>query len=165
MKVKKNESHTVVSRLFAIPWTAACPRLSMKFFRQEYWSGLPFLSPRDLPKPGIQPRSPALQADSLPPEPLRSPVSAVSRVKLTFFSLPANFLRFIFVSYSHFRLARVIYWVLSNTPAANWHCPSPSERSSKNPLDRPWNSCLLTFSHLHHASKQALTPHLCIPSI
>ena len=65
----------------------------------------------------------------------------------------------------HFRLARVIYWVLSNTPAANWHAPGPSERSAKNPLDRPWNSCLLTFSHLHHASKQALTPHLCIPSI
>ena len=88
---EKNESRTVVSRLFAIPWTAACPRLSMKFFRQEYWSGLPFLSARDLPKPGIEPRSPALQADSLPPEPLCSPVSALSRVKLTFFSLPANF--------------------------------------------------------------------------
>ena len=100
MKVKRNEIRTVVSRLLAIPWTAACPRLSMKFFRQEYWSGLPFVSPRDLPKPGIQPRSPALQADSLPTQPLCSPVSALSRVKLTFFSLPANFLCFIFVSYS-----------------------------------------------------------------
>ena len=39
--------------------------LSTGFFRQEYWSGLPFLSPRDLPDSGIQPRSPALQADSL----------------------------------------------------------------------------------------------------
>ena len=72
---------------------------------------------------------------------------------------------FLFVSYSHFRLARGIFWVLSNTPAANWHAPGPCERSSKNPLDRPLNSCLLTFSHLHHASKQALTPQLCIPSI
>ena len=35
--------------------------------RQEYWSGLPFPSPGDLPDPGIEPRSPALQADSLPP--------------------------------------------------------------------------------------------------
>ena len=39
--------------------------LSMGFSRQEYWSGLPFLSPGALPNPGIQPRSPALQADSL----------------------------------------------------------------------------------------------------
>ena len=40
--------------------------LSMKFFRQGYWSGLPFLSPGDLPKPGIEPPSPALQTDALP---------------------------------------------------------------------------------------------------
>ena len=40
--------------------------LSMEFSRQEYWSGLPFPSPKDLPNPGLEPRSPALQADSLP---------------------------------------------------------------------------------------------------
>ena len=39
----------------------------MEFSRREYWSGLPFLSPGDHPNPGIEPRSPALQADSLPP--------------------------------------------------------------------------------------------------
>ena len=38
----------------------------MEFPRQEYWSGLPFPSPEDLPNPGIKPRSPAMQADSLP---------------------------------------------------------------------------------------------------
>ena len=43
--------------------------LSMGFFRQEYWSGLPFPSPGNLPDPGINPRFPALQADSLPSEP------------------------------------------------------------------------------------------------
>ena len=42
--------------------------LSVGFSRQEYWSGLPFSSPGDLPDPGIKLRSPALQADSLPPE-------------------------------------------------------------------------------------------------
>ena len=42
--------------------------LSMEFSRQEYWSGLPFPSPGDLPNSGIEPRSPALQADSLPSE-------------------------------------------------------------------------------------------------
>ena len=40
--------------------------LSMEFSKQEYWSGLPFPSPGDLPDPGIKPRSPALQVDSLP---------------------------------------------------------------------------------------------------
>ena len=40
----------------------------MEFSRPEYWSGYPFPSPRDLPNPGIKPRSPALQADSLPAE-------------------------------------------------------------------------------------------------
>ena len=43
--------------------------LSMKFSRQEYWNGLPFSSPGDLPNPGIEPGSPTLQADSLPFEP------------------------------------------------------------------------------------------------
>ena len=41
----------------------------MEFSRQEYWSGLPFLSPGDLPNTEIKPRSPALQVDSLPAEP------------------------------------------------------------------------------------------------
>ena len=41
----------------------------MEFSRQEYWSGLPFPSPGELPDPGIKPVSPALQADSLPSEP------------------------------------------------------------------------------------------------
>ena len=57
-KVKKSES---VSSCQAL--------LSMGFFRQEYWRGLPFPSPRDLPDPEIEPRSPALQADVLPFEP------------------------------------------------------------------------------------------------
>ena len=48
------------------PWTVACQApLSMAFSRQEYWSGLPVPSPGDLPNPGIESESPALQADSL----------------------------------------------------------------------------------------------------
>ena len=49
--------------------------LSMGFSRQEYWSGLPFPSPGDLPNPGSEPRSPTLQADSLPAEPPGKPTS------------------------------------------------------------------------------------------
>ena len=53
----------------ATPWTIACQAsLSMGFSWQEYWSGLPFLSPGDLSDPGIKPGSPALQADDLPTE-------------------------------------------------------------------------------------------------
>ena len=47
---------------------------SMKFSRQEYWSGLPFPSPGDLPDPGIETRSPALQADALSSELLGKPL-------------------------------------------------------------------------------------------
>ena len=51
------------------PWTAVGQApLFMEFSRQEYWSGLPFPSPGDLPNPGITSKSPALQADSLPSE-------------------------------------------------------------------------------------------------
>ena len=57
-------------RLFATPWTVAdqAPQ-SVEFSRQEYWSGLPFPSPWDLPHPGIKPSSPSLWADALPSEP------------------------------------------------------------------------------------------------
>ena len=59
-------------RLFATPWTVAYQAPpSMGFSRQECWSGLPFPSPGDLPDPGIEPRSPALQADALLSEPMQ----------------------------------------------------------------------------------------------
>ena len=65
-------SRPVVSSvwLFTTPWTAAHQApLSTGFPRQEYWSGLPFPSPGDLPHPGIEPRTPALRTDSLLSEP------------------------------------------------------------------------------------------------
>ena len=65
-------SHRSLSRvrLFATPRTIACQApLSMGFSRQKCWSELLFPSPGDLPNPGIEPGSPALQADTLPSEP------------------------------------------------------------------------------------------------
>ena len=60
-------------------WTVAYQApLSMGFSRQEYWSGLPFPSPGDLPDPGIKPRSPALVADTLTSEPPGKPYSELS---------------------------------------------------------------------------------------
>ena len=74
MKVKVKSLSCV--QLFATPWTAAhqAPP-SMGFSRQEYWSGLPFLSPGDLPNPGIEPGSPVFQADALTSEPPGKPVT------------------------------------------------------------------------------------------
>ena len=70
-KKVKSLSHV---QLFATPWTVAYQGpLSMGFSRQQYWSGLPFPSPGDLPDPGIEARFPALRADALPPEPPGKP--------------------------------------------------------------------------------------------
>ena len=61
-------------RLFVTPWTVAYQApWSVGFSRQEYWSGLPFPFPGDLPNPGIEPRSPPLQTDTFPSEPLGFP--------------------------------------------------------------------------------------------
>ena len=67
MKVKVLVTQFV--QIFMTPWiiTHQAP-LPMKIFRQEYWSGLPFPSPGDLPHPGSKPRSPEMQTNSLPSE-------------------------------------------------------------------------------------------------
>ena len=72
-KRKKVKSLSRV-QLFMTPWTVAYEAPpTMRFSRQEYWSGLPFPSPGDLPNPGIEPWCPALQADALPSESPRKP--------------------------------------------------------------------------------------------
>ena len=84
----------------AKPWQESCQApLSMGFSRQEYWSGLPFPSPGGLPDPGIEPRYPVLQADSLPTE-LQGKllILRVKREKLFFFLL------FIFIYFLNFIL-------------------------------------------------------------
>ena len=74
-------------QLFATLWTVAHQApLFMGFFRQEYWSGLPFLPPRDLPDPGIELAplvSPALQAESLFAEPLGNSTKHFSSVQFS----------------------------------------------------------------------------------
>ena len=63
-----------MSDSFVTPWALVHEApLSTGFSRQEYWSGLPFPSPGDLPGPGIEPASPALQVDSLPSKPPGKP--------------------------------------------------------------------------------------------
>ena len=68
--------------LFATPWAVAYQAPpSMEFCRHEYWSGLPFPSPGDLPVPGIKPKSSALQADTLPSEPPGKPMRTNARAE------------------------------------------------------------------------------------
>ena len=70
-------------RLFMTPGTVAHQAfLSMGFSRQEYWSGLPFPSPGDLPNPGIKPTSPALAGRFLTPVPPAKPLVLFSRYLL-----------------------------------------------------------------------------------
>ena len=67
---KEREKSFTHVRLFATPWTVAYQAPpSMRFSRQEYWSGLPFPSLGNLPDPGIEPGSPTLEADALTSEP------------------------------------------------------------------------------------------------
>ena len=81
MKAKVKVKSLSLVQLFATSWTVARQApLSIGFSRQEYWSGLPFPSPGDLPNPGIEPGSPALQADALSSEP-----PGVAGVKKPFF--------------------------------------------------------------------------------
>ena len=76
MKVKVKVKLLSCVRLFATLWTVAHQAPPpMGFSKQEYWSGLPFPSPWDLPNPGIKPRSPTLQADTLTSEPPGKPIN------------------------------------------------------------------------------------------
>ena len=106
-------------QLFATPWTVAhqAPP-SVEFSRQEYWSGLSFPSPGDLPDLGIEPRSPTLKADALPSEP---PGKSIY-IHIHSFSLLSGipvydyFITYLFISYLQtFRLFRV--FVIINTQA------------------------------------------------
>ena len=119
MKVKVKSLTRV--RLFATPWTVAHQAsLSVGFSRQEYWSGLPFPSPGDLPDPGIEPRSPALQGDALTSEPPGKPCTLVyeldfiviSKVVIIIFCFPnqANIPKIFTCEYSYFNI-----FVLYNT--------------------------------------------------
>ena len=74
-KVKVKVKSLSRVRFFATPWTVAYQAPpSTGFSRQEWWSGLPFPSPGDLPDPEIEPGSPTLQAEALPSEPPGKPL-------------------------------------------------------------------------------------------
>ena len=92
-------------QLFATAWTVAYQAPpSIGFSRKECWSGLPFPSPGDLPDPGIKPRSPALQADTLPSEPPEwqwGKVNYKVLVKGEFNTMKHSFYKRLFVSHEN----------------------------------------------------------------
>ena len=104
----------------ATPWTIACQvPLSMGISRQEYWSGLSFPPPGDLPNPGMAPRSLALQEESLQSEPPRKPkntgVGSLSLLQGIFLTQESNRgllpCRWILYELSHKGSSRILEWV------------------------------------------------------
>ena len=96
-------------RPFATLWTVAhqAPQ-SVGFSRQEYWSGLPFPSPGDLPNPGIEPRSPTLQADTLTSEPPGKPIYCIKIMWMWSLSLS-------------FRISYLLYsWEMWDDTVSTW---------------------------------------------
>ena len=131
-------------RLFATRWTVAhqAPP-SMGFSTQEYWSGLPFPSPGHLPDPGIEPRSPALQADALTSEPpgqedyLNSLSLSFSSVKvLVAWSCPI-----LWDPMEHSPPDSSVHGILQ-ARILEW-AAIPSSRRSSRPRDQTQVSCIL----------------------
>ena len=131
-------------RLFATPWTVAyqAPQ-STEFSRQEYWSGLPFPSPGDLPNPGIEPWSPTLQADALPSEPYYLTISEVKVAQscLTLWDLMDYTVHGILQ-------ARILEWVAF-----------AFSRASSQPKDRTQLSRIAGGFITSWVTREALLPH------
>ena len=124
-------------RLFVASWTVAHQApLSMGSARQEYWSGLPFPSPVDFPNPGIEPRSPALQANSLLFEPPGKPSTYIMgcykiglivkwleqrplELFLCFYHLPLYY--FPVVDKSQKKLSLISYSLLLQVCSSDWN--------------------------------------------
>ena len=122
LKVKVKVKLLSRVRLFATPWSVAYQASpSMGFSRQEYWSRLPFPSPEDLPNLGIEPRSPALEADALtsePPGKLRRMVLLSNSSCVCVFFMLDTLLIVKLIKFSHFSLTKRIQ-VNSDTTVGN----------------------------------------------
>ena len=106
------------------PWTVARQApLSMGFSRQEFWSGLPCPPPGDLPDPGVEFRSPALQADSLPSEPPGMPRGLIAVDGIRCEDYPASIHSLVVVQ----PLSHVHLFVTPWVQHTRLPCPSPSQ--------------------------------------
>ena len=147
--------------------------LSMGFSRQEYWSGLSCLPPGDLPDPGLEPRSPVLQADSVPPEPPGKPkgkkmygAKGEKGQPLLHHRVPAK-------SLSHVRLFVTLWAIARQAPLSmgilqarilEW-VASSSSRASPCPRDRTcvsYVSCIGRWVLYHSCRLGSLDTHICM---
>ena len=111
---KQSDSHVQLCD----PMDCSLPySLSMEFPRQEYWSGLSFPSPGDLPDPRIKPRSPALQAGSLPTEPPGKPLCIYTQIysfQIRFRCWLLQNIRYSSLCYTHLLVICFIYQIRSD---------------------------------------------------
>ena len=188
-------SHSVVCLvscvwLFGTSCSVACQApLSMGFSRQEYWSGLPCPPPGDLPNPGIKPRSPALQADSLPSELPGKPMHGLCIDILRGSSFPVSCRRvsadtifmsgvFICLKHSlkfqmrHFRKSLMLWLTFISFSLARVESDGPTERSSLLPTSgtcgSPWASLWSTRTQRPCAGSSLLSAQTeaqnhCVP--
>ena len=134
-----------------LPARLLCP---WRFFRQEYWSGLPCTPPGDLPNPGIEPRFPALQADSLPSEPPGKPkntgVDSLSLLQENFPIQESNpgllHCRWILYPLSHQGTPRLFKKYKGYIPALDWCVQISSLHPSCVIQDSTYTLCLSAFS-------------------
>ena len=123
-------------RLFATPWTVAYQAPpSNGFSRQEYWTGLPFPSPGDLPNPGIKPGSPTLEADALTSEPPGKPQGRQEGQVNTCPSLSLILQPLLFPTGENSFRNQIGLLLLLNQDSYHW---------------LPWFSGLLAQTELHH---------------
>ena len=142
-------------RLFATPRTVAYQAPpSMRFSRQECWSGLPFPSPGDLPDPGIEPGSPTLQADALPSEPpgkllfsCLQMLLASANLRLILFSPSVKTKSLPPLALQHTRLPSPLQSprVCSNSCALSWWCHPTVSSYVTHPL--PFPSAFNLYQH------------------
>ena len=125
---------------------------SMGFLRPEYWSGQPFPSPGDLPNPGIKPRSPTLQVDSLPAEPQHKPLGSLMLLQMASF-------------HSFLWLGNIPLYVCTTSslsiPLLTFRL-LPCPDCSKQCCNEQWCSCILS-DHVFlwiQAQKVALQDHM-----
>ena len=110
---------------------------SMGFSRPEYWSRQPFPSPGDLPIPGIEPRSPALQADTLPAEPQGKPKSTgVGSLSLLHWIFPTQE-----SNWSPLHCRRILYQLMGGTASPSEACGTRAEEGEP-PEDRQGRALL-----------------------
>jgi len=137
-----------------IPWNVACQTpLSMAFPRQEYWSGLPFPSPSDLSDPESEPGSPALQADSLPSEPLKPHLNhtyihiyvSVSHIYMAYIYTQRYLDTQVCIYLNMYVHISIIYWYVHNINIWNVEqSPTPRECSCSFELcAKPIYICLI----------------------